>query len=493
MKTKLILLSFLLLFSTININSQITIFKTISSGFVDKNPSFGAQFFYTWPYSNFEILVFERYINGVTRINAQKIDYSGPIDSVVYISNNSSMNKNPSIAANPPYYSANTYKTAMVVWENNQNGNYDVWGSKYSISGWSNPFIIASSSFNDTKPKICCIDSSNYFLVYERNDDIYFKRYLNNVWLADTNLTESEPLKCLNPNIIFGDFQNTIFVSYEKEINASQHIVNFSYKSSVQTNWSNSDTIAVIGNNRSIGIFSSYSTNAFECYFESSRTGKWNIYCTRIVIPNFKQQDSLANGTNSQNYGYVRNGSGQQGVSSYIQKNNFGTKIKTGIFNWIFDSTQIYTDTNHIIKISSSTGIIYNCFCGYYWIVFNKDSLTYSNIIGKRVQLGFSGIKKINSNTPEKYSLYQNYPNPFNPVTKIKFDVTVSPFEGGRGDVKLVIYNIQGKEIITLVNQQLHPGTYEVDWNASEYPSGVYFYTLESGDYSESKRMVLLK
>ncbi len=109
-------------------------------------------------------------------------------------------------------------------------------------------------------------------------------------------------------------------------------------------------------------------------------------------------------------------------------------------------------------------------------------------------------IGKISLEVPLKFSLYQNYPNPFNPVTKIKFDVTVSPFEGGRGDVKLVIYNIQGKEIITLVNQQLTPGTYEADWNASEYPSGVYFYKLEfrqagssTGNYSETKRMVLIK
>ena len=59
--------------------------------------------------------------------------------------------------------------------------------------------------------------------------------------------------------------------------------------------------------------------------------------------------------------------------------------------------------------------------------------------------------------------------------------------------MKLVIYNIQGKEITALVNQQLQPGTYEVDWNASEYPSGVYLYKLTVGDFSETKRMVLLK
>jgi hypothetical protein len=104
-----------------------------------------------------------------------------------------------------------------------------------------------------------------------------------------------------------------------------------------------------------------------------------------------------------------------------------------------------------------------------------------------------SKIGKISSEVPLRFSLYQNYPNPFNPVTKIKFDVTVSHFEGGKEDVKLVIFNIQGKEITTLVNQQLQSGTYEVDWNASDYPSGVYFYKLTAGDFIAVKKMVLIK
>jgi uncharacterized delta-60 repeat protein len=108
------------------------------------------------------------------------------------------------------------------------------------------------------------------------------------------------------------------------------------------------------------------------------------------------------------------------------------------------------------------------------------------------------GIKNISSNVPDKFELKQNYPNPFNPATKIRF--SVSPFEGGKGDVKLVIFNILGKEVQTLVNEQLAPGTYEVDWNASNFPSGVYYYRLtarqagaSTGDFSETKKMILVK
>ncbi len=61
------------------------------------------------------------------------------------------------------------------------------------------------------------------------------------------------------------------------------------------------------------------------------------------------------------------------------------------------------------------------------------------------------------------------------------------------GDVKLIIYDILGREVANLVNEELNPGTYEVEWDASNYSSGIYFYTLTAGDYKETRKMVLIK
>ena len=102
------------------------------------------------------------------------------------------------------------------------------------------------------------------------------------------------------------------------------------------------------------------------------------------------------------------------------------------------------------------------------------------------------GIQQIGSEIPNTFSLYQNYPNPFNPSTKIKFDVK-SIGKSEKAKINLVIFDIQGKEVIKLVDSELAPGTYEVDFDASSLPSGVYFYKLLSGKFSESKRMVLVK
>jgi hypothetical protein len=121
-------------------------------------------------------------------------------------------------------------------------------------------------------------------------------------------------------------------------------------------------------------------------------------------------------------------------------------------------------------------------------------------VTGRSNQVGNSTITTIkytqipllvnnnNEGVPNEFSLEQNYPNPFNPVTKIRFDIP-----GEAHQLKINIYNMLGRKVETLVNQQLKPGTYEVEWNAGNYPSGVYFYKLSAGDFTETKRMVLVK
>lgn len=101
-----------------------------------------------------------------------------------------------------------------------------------------------------------------------------------------------------------------------------------------------------------------------------------------------------------------------------------------------------------------------------------------------------------NKHIPKEFALYNNYPNPFNPVTKIKFELPVNGRYSPSGTpyiVQILIYNILGKEVASVVNRQLKPGTYEVEWDASNYPSGVYFYKLITSDFIETKKMVLLK
>jgi hypothetical protein len=97
------------------------------------------------------------------------------------------------------------------------------------------------------------------------------------------------------------------------------------------------------------------------------------------------------------------------------------------------------------------------------------------------------GITPVGNTIPQVYTLSQNYPNPFNPVTNIKFGIPQS------GNVKLVVFDILGREVATLVNEFKTSGNYIVDFNASYLASGAYFYRLEAGNFTETKKMLLVK
>ncbi len=97
------------------------------------------------------------------------------------------------------------------------------------------------------------------------------------------------------------------------------------------------------------------------------------------------------------------------------------------------------------------------------------------------------GIISNNSEIPVNFALHQNYPNPFNPVTNIKFDVPKQSI------IKIAVYDVIGREVEILVNSELLPGVYSADWNASNFASGVYFFRMTSGEFSDVKKMILVK
>lgn len=99
----------------------------------------------------------------------------------------------------------------------------------------------------------------------------------------------------------------------------------------------------------------------------------------------------------------------------------------------------------------------------------------------------YIGINGSNELLPSGFRLYQNYPNPFNPVTSIKFDLLKS------SHVKITIYDILGREVLTLLNSNSSQGEHTVIWDASTFPSGVYFYEMTAGDFKEQRKMVLVK
>ncbi|MEE9449931.1 MAG: FG-GAP-like repeat-containing protein, partial [Ignavibacteriaceae bacterium] len=98
-----------------------------------------------------------------------------------------------------------------------------------------------------------------------------------------------------------------------------------------------------------------------------------------------------------------------------------------------------------------------------------------------------ASIQELSDDLPTEFKLYNNYPNPFNPTTKIKYQIPELSF------VTLKVFDVLGSEVATLVNEEKPAGSYEVEYNTIELPSGIYFYSLQAGEFVETKKMVLLR
>jgi photosystem II stability/assembly factor-like uncharacterized protein len=154
----------------------------------------------------------------------------------------------------------------------------------------------------------------------------------------------------------------------------------------------------------------------------------------------------------------------------------------------LFNTTLL--DTTIVPSLFAIPAGVLNGSSVYYWRVrgfnvggFGPWSVTW------RFTTQIIGIEPISTLIPDKYMLYNNYPNPFNPATNINFDIP----SGENSDARLVIYEITGRIVTVLVSSSLRPGKYRVSWNAANYSSGVYFYRLTSGRFTDIKKMVVIK
>lgn len=170
---------------------------------------------------------------------------------------------------------------------------------------------------------------------------------------------------------------------------------------------------------------------------------------------------------------------GTQNSNIYVVRGDSGTTL----FTYNFGSATTNT-VEQVAKLKSIDGNVSSEFLG--------GSRTGKLICFSGGPNGTIGITNLNENIPVKFELGQNYPNPFNPITKIKFDIA-NAVNGELQIVKLIIFDVLGKEVQTLVNEKLSPGSYETEFNGSNLSSGMYFYKLESGDFVETKRMIFLK
>jgi len=225
-----------------------------------------------------------------------------------------------------------------------------------------------------------------------------------------------------------------------------------------------------------------------------------------------KQINMLDNG-----YGYILCDTGMV-LQTTDYGNNWSVQIGSNNFKFKYFH---FIDRRHGFAISYNNKLSFSSNGGVSWslhdvgVTKNLNALQFldslngyivgdSGTVLKTTNGGLTFINQSSNSIPDKFCLSQNYPNPFNPSTTIRFEVPVGAqytrLRNGQVEpVQLRIYDILGREVTTLINEYLKPGSYEVSWDAhiggdaAIYPSGIYFYRLIAGDYSETKRMVLVK
>ena len=221
----------------------------------------------------------------------------------------------------------------------------------------------------------------------------------------------------------------------------------------------------------------------YTCEFINSNTG-WAAGVTGTILKTSNGGDEWilqSSGTIE----YLRSVSFLNENSGWICGESIILKTSNGGVNWdkqfslptmnffsinSYDENNIWSAGNLNLELG---GIIYKTLNGG-----NNWTRVYDNTVS---------INSVSNTVPEKFSLSQNYPNPFNPVTNLEFGIA------DLGFVTLKIYNGLGRELQTLVNGNFAPGNYKVDFDGSNFASGVYFYKLEAGSFVETKRMMLLK
>lgn len=200
------------------------------------------------------------------------------------------------------------------------------------------------------------------------------------------------------------------------------------------------------------------------------------------------------------------------GISGYggrvLKTTNFGETWNTTVIGnsyslntvQFFDAnTGIVSGYNGTAAITTNAGMNWSMFYSvtdYHFFTMhclNRNTCYFGGWYDIMMKISTGGVLVGNGNQNsiliKDHKLNQNYPNPFNPGTRIKFNISgTSP-----ALTFLTVYDILGREVAVLVDEELNPGSYEINWDASNYPSGVYLYKLTSGNFTETRKMVLLK
>ena len=411
------------------------------------------------------------------------------------------LNIKPSVAYAYGNYLHPVNNKGAVVYESNQNGNRDIFISFYDTISWSTPVAVVSGPEDETDPVIVSYTRNDFFnvvIAYKRGNDIFLKSYHNGFWKDEINLTSDDSLNCSSPSITSVAFvSDNFYVSYlQSSGNNSKSIIFKQFHINTDGSYNIGDAVNIFQSGSQENIRFSKGVNYSTLNYDYDTLGVKRFYSALIQANNFKIVD--------QTKGYPGINFGGTGSSHGDITSDYPTGYS--LFTWIRkinDSTQIiitngyfdfYTRSFHAGNagaetfVNSSSTLVF----GQQYTYFRIRVLWEKQINGRTALIEsfrdetLSSVSENNS-VPGDYFLSQNYPNPFNPETNLEFGISELGF------VSLKVYDGMGREVQTLVNEKLSPGSYTVKFNGDGLASGIYFYSFKVNGFTETKRMILIK
>lgn len=325
------------------------------------------------------------------------------------------------------------------------------------------------------------------------------------LYLSTNNGTSWTQTALINKNVYcIATLGNNIFAGVNDYSNISVRGV---YRSTnYGTNWTQTTlnngavvSLATLGNNIFAGT-DKYSIYSGAVFLSTNNGTSWTqtTFNNKAVWSLAALGDNIFAGTydyqNSPIGVFITTNSGTNWTQTALNNKNvlsfatLGSNIIAGTFDYTNPSGVYLSTNNGATWINKNQG--FNVLPSVRAFLITSNYIfagTDINSVWRRPLAEIIGIQTISKEIPSTYSLSQNYPNPFNPTTNIRFDIPKS------GSVKLVVFDALGREVATLMNEVLKPGIYETDWNGSNFTSGVYFYKLETGEFSDVKKMLLVK
>jgi len=402
----------------------------------------------------------------------------------VRLTNDGAFSENPSVAVSG--------QIVHVIWQDNRQGagNDDIFYKRSSDGGatWGADIQLTNDAAYSQYSSLAVSGSAVHIVWHDTRDsdyEIYYKHSTDGgiSWSADMRLTNSVGISYY-PSIAVNS--SLIHVVWYDNRGGNNYHIYYKHSTDNGVSWG-PDTHLSDTNSNSADPCISVSGSLINVVWEDNRDGNIEVYYKRSTDggSTWGADARLTNNTaDSRHPSVASSGSivhivwddNRDGYQQLYYK-----RSTDGGATWSADTRITNTPPFSAYPSVSLSGTAVH-------IVWQDSRDGNLEIYYKRDPTGNpAGIINIGSVIPKAFSLSQNYPNPFNPSTKIQFAVPKSSF------VKMVVYDISGKEIETLVNQNLNAGEFIVDWGASNYSSGVYLYKITAGSFTDTKKMILIK